>query len=326
MRVVGACLVIGLALSLGSAPARADDASLGDKAAARDLFTDGVALREKGDLAGALVKFKGAYSLWPSATTGLELGRTHMQLGELIEARERLLETVKLPKKPGETSASQNAREEAQKLADSLAQRIPTLVFKLSGAPGVKVTLDGRELPNETLGSPRKVNPGKHTVVARAAGSADLNIEVAVEEGQTREVPLVFAMPAKTITPEPTPPPAPVVDTAPSHTSPLVYVGFGVAGVGIVVGSVTGALAMSSASSLKSSCTDGRCPPAAHDDVDAYQRWGTISTISFIAAGVGAAVGIYGLLSSPVSGPRKEAHAHVTPWIGVGSAGLAGAF
>lgn len=334
MRAARACLVIGLAFSVGSVRARADDASLGDKAAARDLFTDGIALRAKGDLTGALVKFKGAYSLWPSATTGLELGRTHMQLGELIEARERLLETVKIPKKPGETSASQNAREEAQKLADSLAPRIPMLVFKISGAPAAKVALDGRELPSEALGSPRKVNPGKHTVMARAPGTADLNVEVTVEEGQTREVPLVFAMPAKTTTSEPTPAPvvdtAPVVDAAPvapsSTTSPLVYVGFGVAGVGIVVGGITGALAMSSASSLKTSCTDGRCPPAAHDDVDAYQRWGTISTISFIAAGAGAAVGIYGWLSSPVSGPRKEAHAHVTPWIGIGSAGLAGAF
>ncbi len=326
MRAVGACLVLGLAFSVGAARARGDDSSLSDKAAARDLFTDGVALRDKGELAAALVKFKGAYSLWPSATTGLELGRTHMQMGELIEARERFLETVKIPKKPGETSASQNARDEAQKLAESLVPRIPTLVFKISGAPGAKVTLDGRELPSETLGSPRKVNPGKHTVVARAAGTADLSVEVTVEEGQTREVPLVFVVPAKTAAPEPTTTPtrtAPVVDTTPSTTSPLVYAGFGVAGVGIVVGGVTGALAMSSASSLKSSCTDGRCPPAAHDDVDAYQRWGTISTISFIAAGVGAAVGIYGLLSSA---PRKEAHAHVTPWIGIGSAGLSGAF
>lgn len=316
--------VIAVAV-LSAAPfARADEPSLSDKAAARDLFTDGVALREKGDLAGALVKFKGAYALWPSATTGVELGRTHMELGELIEARERFLETVKIPKKPGETSASQNAREEAQKLADSLATRIPSLLFKISGATGAKVTLDGRELPSETLTSPRKVNPGKHTVIARATGAPDLNVEVTVAEKETREVPLVFAAPTTTTPPPPepkAPPPAPIVDTHPSSVSPLVYVGFGVAGVGLVLGGVTGVLAMSKASDLKSACTDGRCPPAAHDDVDAYHRFGTISTISFIAAGVGAAVGIYGLVSSP-----KKEHAHVTPFIGVGSIGVTGAF
>jgi hypothetical protein len=306
---------------------RADEPSLSDKAAARDMFTDGVALREKGDLAGALVKFKGAYALWPSATTGLELGRTHMQLGELIEARERFLETVKSPKKPGETSASQNARDEAQKLADSLATRIPSLVFKISGAKSAKVTLDGRELPGETLSSPRKVNPGKHTIVARAAGAPDLNVEINVEEKETREVPLAFATssttePAAPAAPTATPAPTPVVDTKPSSTSPLVYVGFGVAGVGLIVGGVTGALAMSKASSLNDACTDGRCPPANHADVDAYHRLGTISTISFVAAGVGAAVGIYGVLSSP----KKETHAHITPFVGVGSIGVVGAF
>ncbi len=79
-----------------ASPAWAAEASLADKASARDLFNEGIALRDKGDAKGALAKFQTAYSLWPSPSTGLELGRTHLVLGELLEARERFLETAQL--------------------------------------------------------------------------------------------------------------------------------------------------------------------------------------------------------------------------------------
>ncbi len=320
-------VVLGLAClaPLGwSAPARADEPSLADKASARDLFTEAMTLRSKGDVEQALAKFKAAYALWPSPSTGLELGRTHMMLGQLIEARERFLETAKLPPKPTETPAAQEAREEARKLADTLQPKIASLTFKVTGAPpgsSVRITLDGRELPNETLATARKVNPGKHVAIGRAPGAADVTVEVELGEGEVREVPLVFGAP---VAPPPPPSDAKKGDAKARGTSSLTYVGFGLAGVGLVVGGVTGVLAVSKASSLRDACDGERCPPSAHGDVDSYQRMGTISTISFAVAGVGAAVGLYGLLSSPSKEPSS--HARITPWIGLGSAGVGGAF
>ncbi len=319
-----------------SGVAGAQEPSLADKASARDLFNEAVALRNKGDAKGALAKFQTAYSLWPSPSTGLELGRTHMELGELIEARERFLETAKLSKKTTETPAAQTAREEAQKLADSLEPRIPQLRFQVSGAPAgatVRVSVDGRELPPGAVTAPRKVNPGKHTVLAKTDGANDVSVTVDVKEGESRDVTLAFSpavsstatAPSDTATTTATSSPTtPETATATRGTSPLVYVGFGVAAVGIVVGGITGAIAGSTASKLDDGCTDGRCPPASHADVDSYNRMSTISTISFIAAGVGVGVGVYGLLSSGSSEPTKAAS--VKPWIGLGSAGVGGTF
>jgi hypothetical protein len=51
-----------------------------------------------------------------------------------------------------------------------------------------------------------------------------------------------------------------------------------------------------------------------------------VSTIAFIAAGVGAAAGIVGLAIHPhEEGAPTATTAWVTPWIGPGGAGLSGA-
>jgi hypothetical protein len=69
-----------------------------------------------------------------------------------------------------------------------------------------------------------------------------------------------------------------------------------VASVGTVVGSVTGLMAMSKKSSVDEECVAGRCPPSTHDDIDAGRTLGTVSTVSFVLAGAGAAVGVWALL------------------------------
>jgi hypothetical protein len=53
----------------------------------------------------------------------------------------------------------------------------------------------------------------------------------------------------------------------------------------------------------------------------------TVSTVAFVVCGIGAGIGLYGLLSKTEH--TKEAaknKPHVTPWIGAGSVGVNGAF
>jgi hypothetical protein len=82
-------------------------------------------------------------------------------------------------------------------------------------------------------------------------------------------------------------------------TSPLVYAGFGVAGAGLLIGGITGVLVLSKKSDLQSGCTNSQCPPSQYSKLDGANTMATISTIGFIAAGVGAAVGVVGLVISP---------------------------
>ena len=89
-------------------------------------------------------------------------------------------------------------------------------------------------------------------------------------------------------------------------------------------------MSLSKASSAKSVCIDKQCPPSAHDDIASSKSLATVSTISFVLAGAGAALGLYGLLSSKGGSTEAPQTAHVEPhvtvWIGAGSAGLIGAF
>jgi hypothetical protein len=101
-----------------------------------------------------------------------------------------------------------------------------------------------------------------------------------------------------------------------------------VGGAGLVVGSVTGALAFSKASD----CPNKVC--ATQSDLDSAKSMATISTIGFGVGIVGVAVGTILLLTGNHSeeAPPAAASAHrarklaLEPWIGANSAGLMGAF
>src|SRR5260370_9639490 len=87
-------LFAAIALATALAPQLAfgqSQASPSDIAQARELFNQGLHLRDAADLNGALKKFKAAHSLAQTPLTALELGRTYMQVGKLLEARETLL-------------------------------------------------------------------------------------------------------------------------------------------------------------------------------------------------------------------------------------------
>ena len=107
-----------------------------------------------------------------------------------------------------------------------------------------------------------------------------------------------------------------------------VYVAYGVGGAGLIVGSVTGALAMSKASD----CPNKVCNT--QSDLDSAKSMATVSTISFGVGIAGVAVGTILLLtgkSSSESAPAQAKHQPapklaVHPWFGVSSVGVTGSF
>ncbi len=283
--------------------------SAADLESARETFKQAMIQRQGGDVQGSLDKFKAAHALGQTPVTGVELGRTEMQLGQLVEAREVFLSIARIPVAPDEGEKSTAARTEAAQLADDLQKRIPTLMVKVTTpAPNQTphVSVDGVDVPAVALAAPRKLNPGKHDVVAKLEGGPEEKASVELKEGETREVALAVkpAGPGGAETPQ-----KPAVETGETHMNPLVYIGFGVGGAGLVVGSVTGVLAIKKANSVSSSCNGTSCPPSVKSDVTSGRTMATISTISFIVAGVGAAVGVYGLLTpihSEKSGARTS--------------------
>ncbi|MEO6576052.1 MAG: hypothetical protein ABIP89_19515 [Polyangiaceae bacterium] len=318
---------MALLLSLSSI-AHAQQPSAADKETARSLMTQGETQRARSDLKGALQSFQGADAIMKVPSTGLEVARAHLALGNLLEAREAALGVTRLPVLPGEPAPFTDARAKALALSDDLESRIPSVQIALKNLPEgatPTVTVDGATLPTAALDLPRKVNPGHHVITAHA-GTSDGRVEVDVRERETKPVAVELAAPVVAVVAPPPPP-----EEKKNHT--LTYVAFGVGAAGIVVGSITGLMSISKTGTLKDQCPDNKCPGATYDsqqfqdDKSSAESMGTISTVAFIVGGAGVAVGVVSLfLGGKVAATTGKLTPTVTPWVGAGSAGLRGSF
>ncbi|MBK7402872.1 MAG: hypothetical protein IPJ34_43270 [Myxococcales bacterium] len=138
------------------------DPSPGNVATAKSLVVEGRDLRAKGEHAKARDRFKAAWALVPTPIIGLDLARELVACGQLVEGRETALAAAKLPEGAKESAEGKTARAEATKLAAELRDRIPSLVVRVENAEslkGLRVTLDGEELPVAALNVSRKVDP-----------------------------------------------------------------------------------------------------------------------------------------------------------------------
>jgi hypothetical protein len=303
------------ALASATAVARAGEPTAADVESALALYKDGKALREKGDLAGALEKLRAAHALVETPITALELGKAYAAAKKYVEAREVLLAVARIPVRKNESQKGADARVEAEALAQEVKPKLATLTVRVQPASArpPALAVDGVEIPAAAAAAPRVVNPGAHTLTASLDGRTAKG-EVSLGEGESREVTL--DLPAEG-------PAVPVQGDVRKRTSPLVYVGFGTAIVGVAVGTVTGVMTLSSTSDIKGRCQGDRCPPAVQGDIDSSKTTGWISTIAFGVAAAGVAVGVIGLV---VGGGEAKPTARVRPWIGAGEAGVRGEF
>ena len=305
-----------------------------DLESARDLYKKGKALRDKGDLVGALEKFKAAHALANTPITGVEYGRTLERHGDLVEARDVFLSVARVPLKTNESANTKSARAEAEKLAEELKARVPSLIVTIAGVPAETVTLmiDSVAIPHAAIGESRKLNPGLHVVRASVGTGPEKTVEVALAEKEQRTIVITLeppptppppVEPAKT-PPIETPKPTPDVKPTPQGLPTLTWIGITIAVLGAGTGTVTGLTAWSRARTAKESCVDGACPPSVHATVDSGKTFGNISTTAFIVAGLGAGVAVFGLLSR--ESPSERAASRVRPVVGLGSFYLVGEF
>jgi hypothetical protein len=329
-----ACFVAALALS-GIAHA---DPTAADRVTARGLMQQGRDLRDKGDLAGALKRFKGADDIMHAPTTGLELARTQVALGMLVEARDTLAAVRRIPVKPNEPGPFKEARGKVEELDTDLSVRVPLLTISLKGTPeGEKatVTLDTEALAPGVVGLPRPVNPGHHVVTAKSA-SAEGKAEIDVREGDQKplEVTLVATHDdananASADASESAPEEAPAPPSRSHGPTLLTWAGVGLGVVGVGVGAVAGAMSLSKKSALAKECTNDICGPSSYGDYNAASSLATVSTVGFAVAGVGAAVAVVTLAvghKADATAPAPASGLRMIPWVGLGAGGVRGSF
>jgi len=339
-------LLLGGSVALTASRAHAQGASPrpSDKATARILGTEGLRLAEAGDCAAAIDKLKRAEALFHAPTTLGRLGECQVQLGRLVAGTENLQRVVREPLPQNASPAFLVAKERAQRVLDEALPKIAMLIIHVeTGRPDVEpeVKVDGEKVPSAILGAKRPTDPGDRVVEASGPYCDTATERVQLAEGGEASVEL------KITCHDPPKPPAvggeqpsggrttpPATITTKGSDDTIAYVALGVGGAGVLAGTVFGLMAMGEKSSLKDVCdSDRKCPSSAQSNLDNLDRYSMFSNIGFGVGIVGVGVGTTLLLLSgedqpPASdaGVGSRRRPSVDPWLGFGSAGVAGTF
>jgi hypothetical protein len=339
IRLAAACTAAAL-FGLPAAVAHAQGhpaPSLSDRETARNLMDEGDKKRDSGDTKGALAAYEKADAIMKVPTTGIEVARTQIALGKLLEARETLNRVSKFPAKAGEPAPFRDARKQADTLNADLANRIPSVVVVPANTePGQPSTIniDGEDIPAAVASVPRKINPGTHVATVKS-GKLEKKVEFVVAEKENKTVDVDFKDQVAAPPPSPAPPPPKAAETGPSTGKMLMFGGFGLAALGAGVGAVTGLMSISKTGSIKDHCKEDKGTSDQADAIDSAKLLGNVSTIAFIAGGVGAGVGVVGLLlmnkestEKPLESPGSSGFhpTNVRAVLGPSYAGRAGVF
>jgi hypothetical protein len=264
-------ILVAGALLLAAPSARAAD---DDVRRATAEYAEGMDLRVAGKIDASLEHLRLAHQIYPTPITGLELGRAYMLLGKLVVARETLLSVARIGPRAGESARASTARAEAAGIAASLGDRVPRLVFTHAG-PAPAVTVDGAAV--ESVDTPLRLDPGAHTVSWSGASRT-----ISLAEGQASTIDLgPSAPPAPTASERATP----VQAVRPGNRAPF-WIGLGLTVAATGAGAVSGLVAVGKASTARPGCPGGQCQPSVHAAADEARTWSTVSTISFVTAGV----------------------------------------
>ena len=308
---------LSLAMVLASFPALA-----ADPAAARDHLKKGYELAQENKCDEAIPHLAESLRLDPKAITLINLAQCEEKVGKLSDALGHWVDA----RARAQSENNADIQIEAEKRAKALEARLPhlTIVLAKNAPPGTEVSRDGVVLGSISLGQSASVSPGKHEIVVKAPGRKDARTEISLAEAETKTVNVDVGEVDPNATTKSPPTTAETKDGNASGTSPLVYVGFGTAIVGLTVGTITGLVALGAASKAKDNCPNTACPTQDKlDDVESGRTMGTVSTIGFAVMGAGIAVGVVGLLTSNKTTGKREPPKTTLMW---GPGGVRGSF
>ncbi|WP_437734722.1 PEGA domain-containing protein [Sorangium sp. So ce1335] len=299
---------------------------------AKKLYKEAEARFDKGEYAVAADLYRQADEHVPGAAPKYKLALSLDKQGLAVDA-------------VAAWQAFLDSKPDAEKFKDKIAEaqgRIEALkktpakvrVATTPEAPqGLKIAIDG--VPQ--TGAELSVPPGKHTLTVSAQGFADASQEIEVSFAETRDVSVtltpqepqpVAATPAQPPAPPPatTPPPAPPPPAAPVEPrSPVpAYVTLGLAGAGVVVGTIFGIQALSAKGDFDENPTT--------KTADSVDRNALIADMSFAVALTFGVTGAVLLLSDDTPAETKAAsssmkrNAFVAPFVSPTGGGAAARF
>jgi hypothetical protein len=299
------------------------------EADAERLFREGQRLLEERRYAEACPKFEQAYGKDRQLGTLLNLAFCHKEQGALwyawLEFREAEVKATELGRSDRRDFARQRLLE--------LDRLLPRVV--VDGSPRVALTevlVEDRKVWEAERGAPFAAEQGLRKFVFRARGKKPVTALINVGgAGKVQHV-AVPEMADASPDPPPAPPPAALAPAARSAAEPskaaeagpkpdpggtsrtLGFVSLGVGAAAAAAGTITGLV------TLGSPCAGNT--PCSQDERRAATTMGAVSTVSFVAAGLGLVGGALLVLTAPSAGAVRSGGGRLQ----LGLSGLSGAF
>jgi PEGA domain len=266
---------------------------------ARAQFQKATELEQAGQYAAALDAFREVGQVKMTPQVRYHIAFCEEKLGHLSTA----LGGYELAASEAQEVGPGFEKEVEQHISD-LKARIPKLLItRGKGAEAAKIEVDGVEIGESSIGVETPVDPGPHSVTAKAPDHRPFSATVEIAESETKPVEVTLGA-NESEGPVTNAGSTPTTDhgvtgeaRGPSKVPPLLLVGLG--GASLVASGVFYLLRQGKLSELDDACKNGACPA---DKKDTYDQAKTYTTVSMVTAGVGVAavgVGVTWLLLQP---------------------------
>ncbi|HEY5375064.1 MAG TPA: hypothetical protein VIK01_15390 [Polyangiaceae bacterium] len=343
---VSRCASLGVAALLVLAPFRARAQSDTESALAEALYRQARELMAAGKYSEACPKLAESYRLDPGTGTLLNLATCRELEGKLATAWLLYSDALLAAQRDRRDDREQFAQQHLTELEPKLS-RLTLVVPPEADDPDLDLTLDGARVAAAARGVPTYVDPGTHTVQAKAPGkrawSQTIEIAATAEQRVVSIPKLEQALPEEP-PPAPKPPiaaqpepitPPPVARTRPTPTA--VYVAGGVTAALAAAASVTGIIYLDQRSTYHTYLMNHDNLPSqqAASLRDSARLVGGLNVALWIATACGTASTLYLYLARPERlepAPAAANGARATPRIapvlapGYAGVGVSGGF
>ena len=291
-------------------------------ALAEMLYRQGRQLIAEGKVSEACPKFAESYRLDAATGTLLNLASCHESEHKLATAWLEYSEAVTLARHDRREDRIRFAQEHLSAIEPKLS-RLTVVVPPGVEAPDLEIQVDRVSVRRAAWGVPSPLDPGAHTVEARAKGRKAWSKEFKIDRDATN---VTVTIPSLEPEPFPSTPIAPPNDfslrpvEAEPTTRPVpssVYVAGGLT-LALAAGAVsTGVVYWARWSKYGSSQSDTH--------FDTTRRWGLVNLPLTGAAIIGVVATTYLYVSRPSApaGQRGPTSATIAPWVGTSSCGIA---
>lgn len=244
------------------------------------------------------------YRCTNDASVLFNLAKAYANVGRWLEAKAAMSKFL-----DAASGLSDDVRQVATEELAAIATHVGAVTVR-ADAPGAIVSIDGVAVGPAPVG-PIDHAVGKVRVEVSAKGRAPYAREFDVKGGASLEVEAALPLDGATAAP---------------HRPPVwMWIGYGVAGAGGLVGAITGGLSIAKVEDVRARCDGDACPKSTEPDRDEATALANASNASLAIGAAGAIVGVVGTVLFFTSKPApSEPRVAVLPVFSLGQPGPTG--